>query len=102
MSFFFKDLIIFIIKMDSSNWTPRSLPISKTLYGSFIRLEPLDISTHENDIISIITAPDAEERFKYLNGPVSKAHSEIQAFMNRVKEKKPFVIIDQKNQEVVG
>ena len=80
-----------------STWTPRLRPGTKTLTGSFVRLEPLDWSTHEAGLFAAVGGEDNAALWDYVSlGPFVQADAFQVAFdQQRLKsEWQTLVIID--------
>lgn len=52
--------------IDLDHWTPRPRPGRTTLEGRYVRLEPLDVARHGDDLYRVSSGPEADALFRYL------------------------------------
>lgn len=51
---------------DLTNWTPREKPQRITLDGQYVRLEPLNVERHGDQLYAASSVADVDQRFRYL------------------------------------
>lgn len=69
--------------MDLSSWTPRNLPSPTIFSGRYVRLEPLNPSLHSDELYSILTTPEAQERQKHT---INAAPVDREAFLEYLQK----------------
>jgi RimJ/RimL family protein N-acetyltransferase len=88
-----------------SNWTPRLRPEHVVLEGRFVRLEPLSVAKHGDDLFAAETAPGADERFRYLYDLPPASRAEYQPWLDKAEASEDplfFAIVDQQTGVSIG
>lgn len=90
---------------DLKSWTPRERPARKTLEGRYVVLEPLDAVRHGDGLYAVATAPDADDRFRWLFESRPESREAFQAWLEKVAASEDplfFAVIDKASGKVVG
>ncbi|KAI1710313.1 acetyltransferase (GNAT) domain-containing protein [Ditylenchus destructor] len=90
---------------DLSKWTPRQYPEKKVFEGRYVRIEPLDVAKHGDELYEVSSVPDAAERFRYMMVDEPKSREEFQPWLEEVEKSVDplyFVVIDKKTGKVAG
>jgi len=90
---------------DLSNWTERERPHRKVMEGRYVRLEPLDINKHGDELFEASTAGDSDGRFRWLPENTPETREEFQTWLERVgvsEDPMYFAVIDMKTGRVAG
>ncbi|KAI1708769.1 acetyltransferase (GNAT) domain-containing protein [Ditylenchus destructor] len=90
---------------DLSKWTPRRYPEKKVFEGRYVRIEPLNIAKHGDELYEASSVPDAPERFRYLFEYEPKSREDIQPWLEMTEKSMDplyFVVIDKKTGKVAG
>lgn len=90
---------------DLSNWTERERPHRKVMEGRYVRLEPLDIQKHGDELFEAATAGDSDGRFRWLPENTPETREEFQPWLERVgasQDPMYFAVIDLKTGKVAG
>lgn len=90
---------------DLTNWTPREKPQRIILDGQYVRLEPLNVERHGDQLYAASSVADVDQRFRYLfdQPPASR-----EAFMPWLEQSAAntetmfFAVIDKKTGLVAG
>ncbi|MEZ5911144.1 MAG: GNAT family protein [Paracoccaceae bacterium] len=68
---------------DLSHWVARPRPDHRVLDGRYVRLEPLNASTHGDALFSASTVTDAAERFRWLPEVPPGSRVEFDSWLRR-------------------
>ena len=83
---------------DLTHWTPRPRPERRVLNGRYVRLEPLDLVRHGDDLYAASSGPGAEERFRYLFDPPPESRAAFEPWLAKAAASEDplfFAIVDQ-------
>ncbi|GHD13040.1 GNAT family N-acetyltransferase [Tianweitania populi] len=90
---------------DLSNWTLKSRPERIVLQGRYVRLEPLDLARHGDDLFEASQATHSEERFRYLFEEAASDRAAFDAWVDKsARSEDPlfFAVVDQTTGKAVG
>lgn len=90
---------------DLSQWSPRKRPERKILDGRYVRLEPLNIARHGDELFEVSSVSDADERFKWLFEYPPKIRADMQPWLEKAEASDDplfFAVIDKDSGKVAG
>lgn len=82
---------------DLSNWQGCEAPHKKPFEGRYVRLEPLDIAKHGDELFDAATDGDADDRFRWLPEKTPETREEFQAWLEMAENSEDpmyFAVID--------
>ncbi len=90
---------------DLSNWKGCERPHRKVMEGRFVRLEPLDIDKHGDELFEAATAGDSDGRFRWLPENTPQSRDEFQTWLESAQTSPDpmyFAVINLKTGKVAG
>jgi len=90
---------------DLQNWTPRPKPERKVLEGRYVRLEPLDVARHGDELFAASSVEDADQRFAWLFEVPPATREAFEPWLEKVSGSEDplfFAVIDQASGKVAG
>lgn len=90
---------------DLSNWTGCKRPQRKVMEGRYVRLEPLDIDKHGDELFEAATAGDSDGRFRWLPENTPQTREEFQPWLEAAQASPDpmyFAVIDLRTGKVAG
>lgn len=90
---------------DLSNWKGCERPHRKVMEGRYVRLEPLDIDQHGDELFEAAIAGDSDGRFRWLPEHTPETRSEFQPWLEAAQASRDpmyFAVIDLKTGKVAG
>ncbi len=90
---------------DLSNWQGCERPHCKVFEGRFVRLEPLEIDRHGDELYEAATAGDADGRFRWLPENTPASRKAFQPWLEKVQASEDpmyFAVIDLVTGKVAG
>nr|WP_167166670.1 GNAT family protein [Brooklawnia cerclae] len=90
---------------DLSTWTPRPGPERRVFDGRYVRLEPLEVGKHADDLYEASSVPDAPQRFRYLFEEPAQDRSEFQDWVRRAEAGSDplfYAVVDKATGRVAG
>ena len=90
---------------DLSSWTPRPRPERIVLQGRYVRLEPLDLARHSDDLFEASQATHSAERFRYLFEEAASDRASFDAWVEKSAASDDplfFAVVDQTTNKAVG
>ncbi|MGU3577146.1 GNAT family N-acetyltransferase [Brucellaceae bacterium C25G] len=91
--------------IDLKNWQPREKPQRITLDGQYVRLEPLDIERHGDQLYAASSVDDIDQRFRYLFDQPPVSREDFTPWLEKSASSTTtlfFVVIDKKTGLVAG
>lgn len=90
---------------DLAHWRPREKPQSVTLDGQYVRLEPLNIERHGDQLYAVSSVKDVEQRFRYLFDQPPASRADFTPWLEKSAASTTslfFVIIDKRTGLIAG
>lgn len=90
---------------DLSTWTPRRRPERKAMEGRYVRLEPLDIARHGDELFTASRADDPDQRFRWLHDEVPESRAGLQPWLEKAASSEDplyFTVIDKETGRIAG
>lgn len=90
---------------DLTNWTPREKPQRIILDGQYVRLEPLDVERHGDQLYAASSVADVDQRFRYLFDQPPASREDFTPWLEQSAantETMFFAVIDKKTGLVAG
>ena len=90
---------------DLKNWTPRAKPARKILDGRYCRLEPIEASSHGEQLFEASTVADAAERFRWLFEYPPRTREDFQSWLDKVEASEDplvFAVVDRASGKAAG
>ena len=90
---------------DLTNWTPREKPQRIILDGQYVRLEPLDVERHGDQLYAASSVADVDQRFRYLFDQPPASREDFTPWLEQSAantETLFFAVIDKKTGVVAG
>lgn len=90
---------------DLTNWTPREKPQRIVLDGQYVRLEPLNVERHGDQLYAASSVADVDQRFRYLFDQPPASREDFTPWLEQNAantETLFFAVIDKKTGVVAG
>ncbi|MBB6261500.1 RimJ/RimL family protein N-acetyltransferase [Paenochrobactrum gallinarii] len=90
---------------DLTNWTPREKPQRIILDGQYVRLEPLDVDRHGDQLYVVSSVADVDQRFRYLFDEPPASREDFTPWLEKSAASTTtmfFAVIDKKTGLVAG
>lgn len=90
---------------DLKNWAPRAKPARKILDGRHCRLEPIETSSHGEQLFEASTVADAAERFRWLFEHPPRTREDFQSWLDKVETSEDplvFAVVDRASGKAAG
>lgn len=90
---------------DLTNWTPREKPQRIILDGQYVRLEPLNVERHGDQLYAASSVADVDQRFRYLFDQPPASREDFTPWLEQSAantETMFFAVIDKKTGLVAG
>jgi len=90
---------------DLSNWSGCERPHRKMMEGLYVRLEPLEIEKHGDELFEAATAGDSDGRFRWLYEDTPASREAFQPWLEMAhgsEDPMYFAVIDLKTGKVAG
>lgn len=90
---------------DLTNWTPREKPQRIILDGQYVRLEPLDVDRHGDQLYAVSSVADVDQRFRYLFDEPPASREDFTPWLEKSAASTTtmfFAVIDKKTGLVAG
>ena len=90
---------------DLTNWTPREKPQRIILDGQYVRLEPLDVDRHGDQLYAVSSVADVDQRFRYLFDEPPASRDDFTPWLEKSAASTTtmfFAVIDKKTGLVAG
>lgn len=90
---------------DLTNWTPREKPQRIVLDGQYVRLEPLNVERHGDQLYAASSVADVDQRFRYLFDQPPASREDFTPWLEQSAantETMFFAVIDKKTGLVAG
>ena len=93
------------VMRDLKNWTPRAKPARKILDGRYCRLEPIEASSHGEQLFEASTVADAAERFRWLFEYPPRTREDFRSWLDKVEASEDplvFAVVDRASGKAAG
>ncbi|MFZ1774267.1 MAG: GNAT family protein [Rhizobiaceae bacterium] len=94
-----------ILTLDLENWTPRPRPERKALEGRHVRLEPLSVARHGDDLFAASSVDGADTSFRWLFEYPPVLRADIQPWLEKSEASEDplfFAVINPKTGKAAG